>query len=103
MVAGMLPRLLPNSHCSHSFAHRALCPPATDSFPVGTLVGHTDAVWDIAIVDTGSGPARAMSVSADGTLRVWKLRVGLGELVCVVSWSAPPAAWTHIANVRVRV
>lgn len=52
------------------------------SFAVQTLIGHTDAIWDLCLLPTQSSapfarknstiqPARLASASADGTVKIW--------------------------------
>jgi WD40 repeat protein/serine/threonine protein kinase/tetratricopeptide (TPR) repeat protein len=45
---------------------------------VGTLDGHTDAIWEVAFSPDGK---RLVSASADATARVWHVQTGQ-ELVC---------------------
>lgn len=57
------------------------------SFAVQTLVGHTDAVWDLCLLPTQSPPpygakknspavSRLASASADGTVKIWDNEAG---------------------------
>ncbi|SPC62739.1 related to STRIATIN [Ustilago sp. UG-2017b] len=50
-------------------------PPFEKSIELGCLVGHTQAVWDVALLpDRSDEEGRLASVSADATVKVWSVR-----------------------------
>lgn len=61
----------------------SLYSPHDPSLNVATLVGHTDGVWDLAIVGA-SGERVLVSASADGTVKVWDAELESTPLL--LSW-----------------
>jgi striatin 1/3/4 len=55
--------------------------PYDDSRAVGELIGHTDAVWDLALVRDES---TLISCGAEGAVKVWNVANGAGSLK--LSW-----------------
>lgn len=50
-------------------------PPFEKSMELGCLVGHSQAVWDVAILpDRSDDEGRLASASADGTVKIWSVR-----------------------------
>ncbi|EST08016.1 Striatin, N-terminal [Kalmanozyma brasiliensis GHG001] len=50
-------------------------PPFEKSMELGCLVGHSQAVWDLALLpDRSDEEGRLVSASADGTVKVWSVR-----------------------------
>ncbi|KAJ9473955.1 F-box protein MET30 [Pseudozyma hubeiensis] len=52
-------------------------PPFEKSTELGCLVGHSQAVWDVAVLpDRSDEEGRLASASADGTVKIWSVRAG---------------------------
>ncbi|CBQ68398.1 related to STRIATIN [Sporisorium reilianum SRZ2] len=52
-------------------------PPFEKSMELGCLVGHSQAVWDVALLpDRSDEEGRLASASADGTVKIWSVRSG---------------------------
>lgn len=52
-------------------------PPFEKSMELGCLVGHSQAVWDVALLpDRSDEEGRVASASADGTVKIWSVRSG---------------------------
>lgn len=52
-------------------------PPFEKSMELGCLVGHSQAVWDVALLpDRSDEEGRLASASADGTVKIWSVRGG---------------------------
>ncbi|KAJ1033907.1 hypothetical protein NDA16_000115 [Ustilago loliicola] len=50
-------------------------PPFEKSMELGCLVGHSQAVWDVALLpDRSDEEGRLASASADGTVKIWSVR-----------------------------
>ena len=50
-------------------------PPFEKSVELGCLVGHSQAVWDVALLpDRSDEEGRLASASADGTVKIWSVR-----------------------------
>ncbi|PWZ03691.1 WD40 repeat-like protein, partial [Testicularia cyperi] len=54
-------------------------PPFEKTMQIGTLVGHTQAVWDLALLPNRSDDEGLLaSASADGTVKIWAVHPGAG-------------------------
>ena len=84
-----------------------VCVPAAETFPIGALEGHTDAIWSVAFAPRGYTLADVPSVShdavmddlpilvsasADRTIRVWSFnpadtgaKLGVDERACALA------------------
>ncbi|TKY89921.1 hypothetical protein EX895_001218 [Sporisorium graminicola] len=52
-------------------------PPFEKTMELGCLVGHSQAVWDVALLpDRSDEEGRLASASADGTVKIWSVRSG---------------------------
>ena len=101
-VHGLLNRywlIVVGEHC--------VCVPAAETFPIGALEGHTDAIWSVAFAPRGYTLADVPSVShdavmddlpilvsasADRTIRVWSFnpadtgaKLGVDERACALA------------------
>jgi striatin 1/3/4 len=54
---------------------------------LSTVVGHTDAIWDIAVIPSKADPeGYLVSASADGTVKVWDTTGADGNVSLFASW-----------------
>ncbi len=104
-----------NSHvCGAECRRRLRCPvlAAADSFPLGSLEGHRDAVWCVAFAPRGYSltdlPEHAavsgamdselpilVSASADRTVRVWTFNPAVPGPSCITFTAVTPARSSH--------
>lgn len=81
-------------------------PPFEKSMELGCLVGHSQAVWDVALLpDRSDEEGRLASASADGTVKIWSVRntssVSTGNGEANASGAAPAVlqlSWDYFGS-----
>ena len=80
-------------------------PPFEKSMELGCLVGHSQAVWDVALLPDGSDEeGRLASASADGTIKVWSVRnasatsTGNGEINASAAPGVLQLSWDYFGS-----